>query len=110
MTTQPVEIVTLRLTVTVRRRVPPPEPPRSGRGPARMALTEKRKVWFPETGFVETPVYDRERLPAPGRIAGPAIIEQMDTTTVVPPGARVVNDRLGYLHMELPVQSSGRTR
>ena len=34
-------------------------------------------------------------------IAGPAIIEQMDTTTVVPPGARIRNDRRGYLHMEL---------
>ena len=110
MTAQPVEIVTLRLTVMVRRRVPPPEPPLAGRGPARMALTEKRKVWFPETGFVETPVYDRARLPAPGRITGPAIIEQMDTTTVVPPGARVVNDRLGYLHMELPAPSGRRPK
>jgi N-methylhydantoinase A len=94
----------------VRRRVPPPEPPLAGCGPARMALTEKRKVWFPETGFVETPVYDRARLPAPGRITGPAIIEQMDTTTVVPPGARVVNDRLGYLHMELPAPSGRRPK
>src|SRR6185503_7850363 len=100
--------VTLRLTVTVRRRVPPPEPSSTGRGPLRMALTEKRRVWFPETGFVETPVYDRERLPAPGRLAGPAIIEQMDTTTVVPPGARVVNDGLGYLHMELPAAPGRR--
>ena len=110
MRAQPVEIVTLRLAVTVRRRVPPPEPPRGRRGPARTALTEKRRVWFPETGFVETPVYDRERLPAPGRLTGPAIIEQMDATTVVPPGARVVNDHLGYLHMELRAPSGRRPR
>jgi N-methylhydantoinase A len=108
MKTQPVEVVTLRLTVTVRRRVPPPEPPCTAHGPARAALTGRRRVWFPETGFVTTPVYDRERLPAPGRITGPAIIEQMDTTTVVPPGARVVNDRLGYLHMELPAPAGRR--
>jgi N-methylhydantoinase A len=108
MMAQPVEIVTLRLTVTVRRKVPPPEAPVTLRGPARLALTGKRRVWFSETGFVETPVYDRERLPVPGRITGPAIIEQMDTTTVVPPGARVVNDRLGYLHMELSAPSGRR--
>ena len=110
MPAQPVEIVTLRLTVTVRRRVPPPEPPDAGRGSVRSALTEKRKVWFPETGFVETPVYDRERLPVLGRVAGPAIIEQMDTTTVVPPGARVTNDRSGYLHMDLPQIAGGARR
>jgi len=102
MPAQPVEVVTLRLVVTARRRVPPVEPAVSGRGPLRLALLEHRQVWFPETGFVKTPVYDRERLPARGRITGPAIIEQMDTTTVVPPAARVVSDRLGYLHMELP--------
>jgi N-methylhydantoinase A len=110
MPAQPVEIATLRLVVTARRRVPPAEPANLGRGHARMALIEKRKVWFPDTGFVETPVYDRERLPALSRMTGPAIIEQMDTTTVVPPGARVVNDKLGYLHMELPAPAGGRAR
>jgi N-methylhydantoinase A len=75
-----------------------------------MVMVEKRKVWFAETGFVGTPVYDRARLPALCRIAGPAIIEQMDTTTVVPPGARVTNDKLGYLHMELPLIADGARR
>ena len=104
---QPVEIVTLRLVVTVRRSVPPPEPAHIGRGNARVALVETRKVWFAETGFVATPVYDRDRLPASCRLKGPAIVEQMDTTTVVPPGAKVRNDRLGYLHMDMPL---GTTR
>ena len=48
-----------------------------------------------------TPVYDRDRLPVDARITGPAVIEQMDTTTVVPPKAKVKQDRHGYLHMEL---------
>jgi N-methylhydantoinase A len=98
---QPVEIVNLRLVVTAKRRTLPHEDVRLNRGAVRQALLENRKVWFPETGFVATPVYDRDRVPAGCRIAGPAIIEQMDTTTVVPPKARVKNDRLGYLHMEL---------
>ena len=48
-----------------------------------------------------TPVYDRERLPGNCRLRGPAIVEQMDTTTVVPPRAELVNDGLGYLHLNV---------
>jgi N-methylhydantoinase A len=98
---QPVEIVNLRLAVIAARRAPPVEAAPQKRGAIAQALVEKRKVWFPETGFVATPVYDRERLPAQCRLVGPAIIEQMDATTVVPPKARVKNDAYGYLHMEL---------
>ena len=53
------------------------------------------------TGFVMTPVYDRDKLPVNARISGPAIVEQMDTTTVVPPRAKMRNDKLGYLHIEV---------
>ncbi len=105
---QPVEIVNLRLVVTVERRAPTPEKYQLVRGTVKGALSSRRKVWFPETGFVATPVYDRERLPAGCRITGPAIIEQMDTTTVVPPRAQLTNDRLGYLHLELePLRMKG---
>jgi N-methylhydantoinase A len=98
---QPVEIVNLRLVVTAKRRTPPHEDLKPVRGDVKQALVERRKVWFPQTGYIASPVYDRDRLPVDCRISGPAIIEQMDTTTVVPPKARVQNDRLGYLHMEL---------
>jgi N-methylhydantoinase A len=36
--------------------------------------------------FVPCPVYDRGRLKPGNRIAGPAVVEQLDATTVVPPG------------------------
>jgi N-methylhydantoinase A len=36
--------------------------------------------------FVACAVYDHDRLPAGNYIAGPAIVEQMDATTVVLPG------------------------
>jgi len=97
---QPVEIVNLRLVVTAKRRAPPHERIRMTRGDPRRGLVERRRVWFPETGFVAAPVYDRDRLPAGCRITGPAVIEQMDTTTVVPPTARLTCGRLGYLHLE----------
>jgi N-methylhydantoinase A len=80
------------------------------RGELAQAVIEKRRVWFPEDGFVTTPVYDRDRVPAGAAIGGPAIIEQMDTTTVVPPRARVRADRAGYLHMTLETaEIRGRT-
>ena len=101
MRAQPVEIVNLRLVVTGKRRPLAAERVRLARGQLKAALLGKRKVWFPQTGFVSTPVYDRDKLPAECRLAGPAIIEQMDTTTVVPPKSKLRQDKQGYLHMEL---------
>ncbi|HUA53336.1 MAG TPA: hypothetical protein VMB81_14285, partial [Candidatus Sulfotelmatobacter sp.] len=50
------------------------------------AIDGERTVWFAETsGSVRCPVYDRERLRAGNRFAGPAIVEQMDATTLVLP-------------------------
>jgi N-methylhydantoinase A len=103
-----VEVVNLRLVVTVERRAPTHEKHKPARTTVAQAVIEKRKVWFPESGFVTTPVYDRDKLPVNARIIGPAIIEQMDTTTVVPPRAKLRSDKLGYLHMQVePLQIKG---
>jgi N-methylhydantoinase A len=52
-----------------------------------------RNAYFPETrGYVDTPVYDRYALPPGAALAGPAIIEERESTTVVGPGARVTVD------------------
>ena len=54
---------------------------------ASAAIVARRDVWLPEAGgFVLCPVYDRDRLRCGNRIAGPAIVEQMDATTLVLPG------------------------
>jgi N-methylhydantoinase A len=44
----------------------------------------RRKVWFDGTGH-DAAVYQREMLEAGARFTGPAIVEQFDSTTVVPP-------------------------
>lgn len=49
------------------------------------ALKERRPVWF-DGAWLDTPVYDRERLPLEAAIEGPAILEQLDATTVLGPG------------------------
>jgi N-methylhydantoinase A len=45
----------------------------------------------------ETPVWQRESIPVGHVLRGPLIVEQMDATTVVDPGARLEVDRLGNL-------------
>jgi N-methylhydantoinase A len=66
---------------------------------ARLEAEGTRPVWF--DGWVDTPVYRRERLPAEAAFDGPAIVEQMDTTIVIEPGCRVRCDRDGNLIVEV---------
>ncbi|MFI5558124.1 hydantoinase/oxoprolinase family protein [Amycolatopsis japonica] len=50
-----------------------------------------RPAYFPaEGGFVDTAVFDRYRLKPGDRVDGPAIVEERESTVVVPPGARCV--------------------
>ena len=58
-----------------------------------------RKVWF--DGWHDTPVYWRDHLPMKISLQGPAIIEQMDTTIVIDPGAQVTSDADGNLIIEV---------
>ena len=60
--------------------------------------TEHRPVYFDEMqDYVDTAIYDRGAL-GPGSVfTGPAVVEQMDTTTVVHPGQRVEVDAWGNL-------------
>lgn len=64
------------------------------------AKTETRPVWFAGT-WHDTSVYARERLPLDAKIAGPAIVEQMDATTVLEPGDRARADPDGNLIIEV---------
>ncbi|MBN8902591.1 MAG: hydantoinase/oxoprolinase family protein [Rhodospirillales bacterium] len=63
------------------------------------ARVRQRSVWFAATGFVDTPVHWRNGL-VPGQgFQGPAVIEALDSTTVVPPGWQVRVDDLGYVRI-----------
>jgi N-methylhydantoinase A len=62
------------------------------------ARKELRSVFFSEIGqFTDTPVYDRYRLAAAQRLQGPAIVEEMDSHTVVHPGFQADVDPFGNL-------------
>jgi N-methylhydantoinase A len=62
------------------------------------ARAGERAVYFEETrAFVPTPIYRRERLRAGHRLVGPAVIEQMDSTTLILPGQSADVDAQGNL-------------
>ena len=61
--------------------------------------TAARRVWF-EAGWAETPVYRREQLPPGATLRGPAIVEQLDSTTVVWPAQTARVDAYGNLILE----------
>ena len=64
------------------------------------ALLEYREVYFKDK-FLNTPIYSRDRMPFEFEIKGPAIIEQMDTTTLIEPEDRVYGDNLGNMFIEV---------
>jgi N-methylhydantoinase A len=82
-----VELVTVAVTVTgagPEVRLPEHHP---GTSDAAEARKPDRPVYFPETrGYVRCAVYDRARLPVGVRIEGPAVVEEPESTTVLPPG------------------------
>ena len=70
-----------------------------------LAPAARRQVYFDATddargGYVDCPVFDRAQMISGDTIAGPAIVEQMDTTTVIPPGFHARVDAALNLYMK----------
>ncbi|MGH6620337.1 MAG: hydantoinase/oxoprolinase family protein [Alphaproteobacteria bacterium] len=62
------------------------------------ALEDLRPVYFgPEHGWLSTPIYGREQLPADAAIAGPSIIQEMSSTAVLLPGQMATLDPFGNI-------------
>ncbi|AGB43169.1 N-methylhydantoinase A/acetone carboxylase, beta subunit [Mesorhizobium australicum WSM2073] len=64
------------------------------------ARREIRPVWYAGR-WHDTPVYSREKLPLDAVIEGPAILEQMDATTVLEPGDRARSDADGNIIIDI---------
>jgi N-methylhydantoinase A len=95
------EIVSLRSAVVGALRKPPFEPiGRGGAEPERDAFRGRRPVYFASTGFVDAPTFHRPALKAGNVIAGPALIEEHASTTVLHPGDRMAVDDFGDLVIE----------
>ena len=93
---EPVETVTWKLAaVGGAPRVTLAKAPADGRDGG---LKGRRRAWFPETrGFTDCPVYDRYALPPGAQLAGPAIVEERESTSVLPPGVTASVDEYASL-------------
>jgi len=96
-TQQTVEFVNFRAVHTYRLPRPVMRPSAQAHGRLDDARVGERRAYF--DGFVSAAIYERARLPLGARLAGPAIVEQMDTTTVIPPGVTAVVDDAGNLRL-----------
>jgi N-methylhydantoinase A len=99
---EPMQLVTFRAEAIGIVQKAELRPATVGGSDPRAAEFGRREVWLREAGrFVFCPLYDRDRLLAGNRIEGPAIVEQMDATTLVPPGAIATVDPYINLLLEL---------
>ncbi|MBI3513264.1 MAG: hydantoinase B/oxoprolinase family protein, partial [Proteobacteria bacterium] len=78
--------------------------PKSGDA-ARGAKKGARPAWF-DGAFIEAVVYDRYELLAGAEIIGPAIVEEREATTIVPPGDRLAVDETGNLRITIGVAAA----
>jgi len=63
-------------------------------------LLEKRDVYYEGSGRVATPVFARTALRAGNRLAGPSLVEQYDSCTLVAPNWRADVDEFGNLRLK----------
>ncbi len=94
----PIEVVNVRLRARARLpQIGSTAGPSSG---SRKAV-ETTQVWFDDSGSIETFVHDRHSLAAGAVVQGPAIVTQLDATTIVPPWARLSVDAAFNMIMDL---------
>jgi N-methylhydantoinase A len=94
------EAPTMIVTLAVKAvgRTPRPAFQRIGEGSGEVSPTDRRPVYFGEyRKYAETPVYERRDLFSSHTVNGPAVIEQMDSTTLVLPDHQAVVDDVGSL-------------
>jgi N-methylhydantoinase A len=87
----PIEIVNFRLIAAGRLRQPA-TPPGDPRKAGNAAAASQRTIWFSAEAGQRASVYDRAALMPGDTIEGPAVIEQLDSTTLLFPGDRATVD------------------
>ena len=95
---EPVEIVNLRLTAIGQITKPRQREFEGGDKDVREAQKGVRPVYFAENnGYADCPIFNRYRLGAGNALIGPAIVEEIDSTTVIHPGYKADVDKYGNL-------------
>jgi N-methylhydantoinase A len=101
---EPVEIVNVR--IIARGALTKPHFPRARPGGAGAATARigSKPVFFGPKSATRAPLYTRERMQAGHVVVGPAVIFQMDTTTVIPPDWKAQVDPYGMLVIRRQVE------
>lgn len=98
----PLQILNLRVRGIGRTDRPElPRLPAGDGNPARAVLGQREAYDFAQRAVVPFTVYDRAKLAPGDRFAGPALVDEGTSTTVVPSGQRVEVDEHGYLVVTL---------
>ncbi len=98
----PVELINMRLACIGRTEKPAFRQQEYAGEDSSRAFKRRRSVYMPlQKTFEEVPVYDGLALQYGNRIPGPAIVEQVNTTTFVAPEFNVLTDRCGSFTMYL---------
>ncbi len=96
----PIELVNLR--VVAKGEIPKPSLPKKQLGGTLAdAVKGHRRVWYKDGGFVNAAIYERDRLPVGATFDGPAVVEQPDTTSVLPPGTHCRVDEYNNLIIQV---------
>jgi N-methylhydantoinase A/oxoprolinase/acetone carboxylase beta subunit len=100
------DLVIVNVAVRGVGRLPRHDPPPLGPADGPPEPVSRREVWFAGAGgFALCDVYARDSLAAGHSLDGPAIVEQEDSTTVVPPGTTADVDAPGNLILSVPAGS-----
>ena len=97
---EPVEVVTWKLSAI--GGAPRVALAKAATSPAAGGVKGRRRAYFLEAGgWIDCPVYDRYALAAGQQLAGPAIVEERESTSVLPPGTVAVVDDYANLVVEV---------
>ena len=92
---EPVQIVNLRVAAV--GAIPPLRIRQETAAAGSDARKTARRMWFRSTGACDAEIYDRARMPAGFAAAGPAVIESLESTILVPPGWIATMDGDGFI-------------
>ena len=97
----PTEIVNLHLVANGCLQKPEFKKINKQEKPIEEMIKEVRPVYFAEKGWLDTKVYDREKLGAGFKVSGPAIIEEVSSSTIVLEKQTLTVDDYGNLIIEM---------
>jgi N-methylhydantoinase A len=96
----PIELINLRLLSVGRTVKPQFKQEEYDKEDPEKALKKRKKIYLPlEEQYVDVPVYDGHKLRFGNKVEGPALIEQVNTTTFITPEYNVLCDRYGSYTM-----------